>query len=100
MSQELGVAPVLDPWITGGAVTVGAILVAVAAAGTVTAWASVGKSLPPDASFPPTNRPDEIAPPWWATNPDDPTTWRYWDGRTWTAWTAPKQPDRQAEAAL
>lgn len=92
--------PALDPWIAGGdAVLVWAILIAVTAAGTVTAWASVGKPLPPDASFPPANRPAEIAPPLWATNPDDPSTWRYWDGRTWTPWTAPKEPGSHGAAA-
>lgn len=27
----------------------------------------------------------------WLVNPEDPTTWRYWDGERWTADTAPRE---------
>ncbi|MGB8022287.1 MAG: DUF2510 domain-containing protein, partial [Candidatus Nanopelagicales bacterium] len=62
------------------------------ALGAVAAWRRLDRPLSPDAAFPPAGRPAVIAEPGWLSNPDDPTTWRYWDGRTWTGLTAPLAP--------
>ncbi|MGB8019810.1 MAG: DUF2510 domain-containing protein, partial [Candidatus Nanopelagicales bacterium] len=98
-SQSTGKRPLLEAWATGeGMVALWAMLMAVAATGTVAAWRSLDRPLPPDALFPPVGRPAAIASPGWLADPDDPNSWRYWDGRMWTGWTAPIRPSGGAGA--
>ncbi|MGB8022288.1 MAG: DUF2510 domain-containing protein [Candidatus Nanopelagicales bacterium] len=98
-SQSTGKHSLFEEWSTGGGMeALWAILMAFTAMGTVVAWRSLDRPLSPDAAFPPAGRPAVIAEPGWLADPDDPKSWRYWDGRMWTGWTAPIRPSGGAGA--